>query len=98
MHDRSPRTSSHEAPHIVRPQPEGLVMTVCILELREYLLVAQRRTIRVDIRVAAANVEQGHHLLNVFRNDQGMRLAGWLERIIPSGCHPVVFEIPPPAG
>jgi hypothetical protein len=26
-----------------------------------------------------------------------MRLAGWLERIVPSGCHPVVFEIPPPA-
>jgi len=32
-------------------------MTVCILELRENVLVAQRRTIRVDIRVAAANVD-----------------------------------------
>src|ERR1700756_4272564 len=36
--------------------------------------------------VAAANVEQRHHLLNVFRNDQGMRLAGWLEPTVPSGC------------
>ena len=44
-------------------------MTLCILELRENVLVAERRAVGIDLRVAATHVEQRHHLLNVIRND-----------------------------
>ncbi len=80
---------------MVLAEADRVIMTDGVLELGEHVFISERDAERVDVDVAACDVEERRHFLHVVWNDEGMRLARRLEGIVACGCDPVVFEVAP---
>ena len=51
----------------------------------------------VDVDHAAADVEEGDHLVDPFVHHQGVRFARWLKDVAARGGNPVVLQVTPRA-
>ena len=69
-------------------EPDGFVVPDRVLQLGENVFVSERLAVGIDVGVPAGHVKQRGHLLDVIRNDEGVRLAGRLECVVALGSRP----------
>src|ERR1700758_4589197 len=80
---------------MVLAEPDGFVVPARMLELGENILVSECLAVGIDVGVPAGHVKQRGHFLHIVRNDQRVRLAGRLERVIAWRRNPVMLEVAP---
>src|SRR5258706_11451382 len=80
---------------MVLAEPDCLVVPDRVLQLGENVFVSERLAVGIDVGVPAGHVKERGHLLDFVRNDEGVRLAGRLERVVARRRDPVVLEVAP---
>src|SRR5260370_20646164 len=80
---------------MVLAEPDGLVVPDRVLQLGETFWVSEVRAGGRDVGIPAGHVKERGHLLDVVRNDEGVRLAGRLERVVAWTRDPVMLEVSP---
>src|SRR5215207_2343315 len=87
--------SAHKAVRVISAEADPLVMAADILELGEHVLIAECLPVRINVGVAARDVEQRGHLLHVLGHNQRVGLARRLEGVVAGARDPVMLQIMP---
>jgi len=80
---------------MVPAEPDGLVVPDRVLQFGENVFVSERLAVGIDIGISAGHVKERGHLLDIIRNNESVRLAGWLEGVVARRSDPVVLEVSP---
>ena len=76
-------------------EPDGLIVPDRMLQLGENVFVSERLAVGIDVGVPAGHVKERGHLRYIVRDNQRMRLTGWLECVVAGGRDPVMLQIAP---
>lgn len=97
MSSPSPAFSSYKLVSKSSPKPNLLVMFLGFVKFTEYILHANRHSIRVSIDIRTRYMKHGNHLLYIVRDLERVNITRGLIRVASLGGPPRVLQVVPPA-